>query len=82
MKTIKLGITFDDFTAGDEGEWSQVCNGCVEKFSIPKEVLDENVGSGTCGIEGCWNESVHYIDFPNEELAKETNNFKGVMAKN
>lgn len=82
MKTVKLGITFDDFTSGDEGEWSQICSTCTKKFAIPKEVLDENVGSGICGVEGCWNESDHYIDFPDEESEKENNNFKEVVSRN
>ena len=60
-------ITFDDVTINDnKTKWSQICECCRNKYNIvdDKEIsLAYNEGSGICGIEGCNNESDHYIDF-------------------
>lgn len=63
-------VIFDDVTLkSNEGDnhWSQICKTCVEKHNIPEEKLDD-VGSGICGVEGCSNESDHYIDFNDTDL--------------
>ena len=59
-------MVFDDFERG-EGQWSQICESCVQIHGIPKRMLDDS-GSGTCGVEGCWNEAGHYIDFDEDEV--------------
>jgi hypothetical protein len=58
-------VCFDDFEedAEDQHEWSQVCESCRIKYNIPASMLDENSGSGICGVQGCLNDSDHYIDF-------------------
>jgi hypothetical protein len=79
MKTPYLvynKIKFDDYTTysplgADSQYWSQVCESCVEEHNIANERLDD-CGSGICGIEGCFNESNFYVDFPQEEIHFET----------
>lgn len=61
------GIVFDDYTIGEYGVWSQVCDECARKHSMPRNLLDEN-GGGICGVKGCWNEADNYIDFPYGEF--------------
>lgn len=63
-------IIFDDVTDADEGLklWSQICQSCVDKHNIDSKCLDEGTGHGICGVEGCDNESDHYIDFPDDEI--------------
>ena len=58
-------ICFDDFVedVSDQHEWSQICEECRVRYSIPDSMIDENNGSGICGVEGCNNEADHYIDF-------------------
>lgn len=63
-------IIFDDATLKESEElndWSQVCEECKDGHNISIDVLDRT-GSGICGIEGCSNESIYYIDFPDGEL--------------
>ena len=58
-------IKFDDYTLKSEddlNDWSQICQHCVDKYNINKEVLDD-AGSGICGVEGCENEADYYVDF-------------------
>ncbi len=68
-KIIFNDTTFDDITDYDGGVtlWSQICNSCTEKHNIDHKYLDEDAGHGICGVEGCENESDHYIDFPEGE---------------
>ena len=55
---------FDDVTTDDDGHnWSQICNDCVQKLSIPDRILCTSPGSGICGVEGCSKEADYYIDF-------------------
>ena len=66
-------IIFDDATIEKDGSWSQICEICTKKNNLVGSggeyySLDENCGSGICGIEGCNNESGYYIDFPEGEL--------------
>lgn len=80
MLTYKK-IIFDDYaqyenTMEKENKiemWSQVCESCRLKYNIPDNVIDKDAGSGICGIEGCSNESDHYIDFPTNEIIIDSN---------
>lgn len=56
------GIVFDDFVNSNEGVWSQICDSCVKKYDLHECQLDQ-FGSGICGVQGCSNDSDHYIDF-------------------
>lgn len=57
-------VKFDDFEEDEYGTWSQICQSCVDKYNIDEHCLDIESGRGICGVEGCENESDHYIDFP------------------
>ena len=63
MKKVFNNIQFDDITVDEESEWSQICKACVNKNGIEERYLDEVGDAGTCGVEGCENESEYYIDF-------------------
>lgn len=71
MNYLFKGITFDDVSlkeTDDLNDWSQICQECVDKHKINEKHLDLGSGNGICGVEGCSNESDHYIDFPEGEL--------------
>ena len=59
---ILENIEFDDFNINDDKKtgWTQVCE--KHKGLFKKSLLDD-VGSGTCGVKGCWEESSCYLDF-------------------
>ena len=64
MKNIKK--IFDDITVNSEGQWSQICESCRDKHNLTDSdnySIDYNSGHGICGVEGCENESDHYIAF-------------------
>lgn len=64
MNFIFNGVDFDDCTLNEDGsQWSQICDKCLIKYDFKKNKIDEQSGSGTCGIKGCVNEADHYIDF-------------------
>jgi hypothetical protein len=55
---------FDDYEVEtDENVWSQICDPCSKKTTLPPHHLDVNMGFGACGIKGCWSDADHYIDF-------------------
>ena len=56
---------FDDVVKDDdesEHEWAHIC---VEHAEVAESqgAMIADGGGATCGIEGCANESLHYIDF-------------------
>jgi len=53
---------FEDIVEDEYGKWSQVCAKHVNDLKIPRHSLDDT-GRGICGVDGCSNESDHYIDF-------------------
>jgi len=61
-------VTIND----DNNKWSQICQGCLEKHKFDEKDADcfisWNEGHGICGVEGCNNESDHYIDFSDDIL--------------
>lgn len=63
------GIVFDDVCVNVEDglhDWSGLCEECRTKHELVDTEdcgIDYNCGSGVCGVEGCQNESDHYIDF-------------------
>lgn len=67
-KLFYKGKVFDDFREETDPElskfWSQVCE--EHKEGLDHE-LDE-IGFGICGIEGCSNISLHYVDFKEKEV--------------
>jgi hypothetical protein len=71
MKDKNSKAIFDDFTTNEEGfeteYWTQICDSCYKKLNLNKKYVDENAGSGICGVKGCSNESDHYYDFNPEE---------------
>lgn len=59
-------IKFDDVSVGYDNVWTQICEGCRNKYNLSDDneisiAYDE--GNGICGVEGCENEADHYIDF-------------------
>ena len=58
------GIEFDDWTVGDYGTWSQVCNDCTKSFD--HSLLSDCPGEPICGVKGCENIADYYIDFSKE----------------
>ena len=61
-------VIFDDYTEkhgidnpDEYFGWSQICDKCLEKLEY--RPIDEWVGHGICGVEGCNRKSDHYIDF-------------------
>ena len=56
---LKNGLILDDFTKGDEGMWTQVCDLHSKEFDYAD--LDD-VGQGICGVKGCLKESNYYVD--------------------
>ena len=62
----RTGIDFDDIVESmmyrNRG-WSQVCSKCIKKYKIPSDMLDSGVGKCICGVNGCQNEAICYIDF-------------------
>ena len=58
------GLSFNDFTNGDYGEWTQVCERCVAEHAINESLLDKCPSTPICGMFGCQNESDYYLDFP------------------
>lgn len=64
MKNIKK--MFDDITVNAEGQWSQICESCRDRYNLVDNntySIDYNSGHGICGVKNCENESDHYIDF-------------------
>lgn len=43
--------------------WTQVCQSCAKKYSLPEDKIDKDAGNGICGILKCNNEADHYYDF-------------------
>jgi hypothetical protein len=64
-------VVFDDFVDSTEEYgtyWCGICPCCLEKYkSILGNRVDE-VGYGTCSVEGCWNKAEHYVDFDQNEV--------------
>lgn len=61
---VYKSIIFDDYEKDDVyGSWSQVCQHCTDKHKFDNSMIDEGVGHGICGVQGCENEADHYIDF-------------------
>lgn len=62
-------IVFDDVCIKGEdnlNDWTGLCEPCRLKHNLgdtPGSSIDYDAGSGVCGIQGCSNESDHYIDF-------------------
>jgi hypothetical protein len=58
---------FDDITTDtdeDALQWSQVCESCAKKEEVlAVGKISSDSGEETCGVEGCQNTSVSYIDF-------------------
>ena len=66
-------VIFDDVVLKpheDSNDWSQICQECLDENNFDKMAcyIDYDMGSGICGVEGCQNESNHYIDFYESEL--------------
>lgn len=59
----ELKTKFDDIVKDEDGVWSQVCLDCTAKLKIPDSQLSKGEGHGICGVEGCNEESEHYINF-------------------
>jgi hypothetical protein len=58
---------FDDIvtdTDEDAMQWSQVCESCANKEEVFKlGIISSDSGEGICGVKGCQNDAVSYIDF-------------------
>lgn len=50
----------------ENGDWTQICARCLKKVRYDKERLDEDSGSGICGVQGCENEADHFYTFKQE----------------
>jgi len=71
------GVVFDDFvsegiessTKSFPATWSYVCQHCVDVHAFDNSLLSKDCAEGMCGVQGCSNEAVHYIDFPSRTFA-------------
>ena len=78
-KGDRFGVFFndivDDETAGD---WTQVCEECVDTHGFPKEALDDYSWNDTavCGVGGCENIANHFITFYKGYVKRIDNNKK------
>jgi len=69
MLLLYKGIVFDDYNIDENGNiWSQICADCLKKFKGIEHEVDE-FGSGICGVRGCTNDSIHYIDFDSQNVS-------------
>ena len=79
------GIKFDSFNIKClEGEfegklWARICAKCVSENNLLYSSSIENADSGSCGVEGCFNEGEYFISFPSKEInfpGNDTANYK------
>jgi hypothetical protein len=67
IESMKKEEVFDDIvtdTDEDAMQWSKVCESCANKEEVLKlGIVSSDSGEGICGVKGCQNESVSYIDF-------------------
>ena len=68
---LKNGLELDDYTKNTDpeltGYWTQLCKRHAKNINTKQ--LD-TVGSGTCGVKGCWTEAEHYFDFNKEDICQ------------
>ena len=72
--TYKHGnLVLDDWVKNEDPDlndnWTQLCPKHAKQVQ-KIDMLDES-GSGTCGVEGCWEESEFYLDFDNQDIEVE-----------
>jgi len=64
IKVAKVfkGVAFDDITVDEYGEWSQICQECLDNHNL--HAREDYPGEEcTCGVVGCQNQADYYIDF-------------------
>lgn len=52
----------DDVASDENGQWTQICIECLEKFDLDESRLDKYAATGVCGIKNCNEEADHYYD--------------------
>jgi len=57
-------VIFDDFVVEYFNVWSFICQHCTDVYDFDPSLLDLDAATGMCGVRGCSNQAVHYIDFP------------------
>jgi len=67
---IFKGVEFDDYTEGDDGVWSQICEDhYFEMVSKGYNKMTESPGdTDICGVKGCDETAKYYIDFEGVEI--------------
>ena len=62
------GNCFDEYGVLEDEEgcvWTQICSKCFEILNIDSGLLSiKGKAGGLCGVYGCSNEAVYYLDFP------------------